>query len=68
MAKRIRNLESDDYEFAPLRTRHRTGRRPARKRQSAMIDDLRDLAADLEIAGYQRMEMDDLIRAIRDRM
>jgi hypothetical protein len=46
-------------------------RRPAGKRvreNRAAVDDLRDLAADLEIRGYERMDVDDLIRAIRDYM
>lgn len=34
----------------------------------AAVDDLRDLAADLEIRGYEKMGVDDLIRAIRDYM
>ncbi len=43
----------------------RPGAKHGRETRAA-VDDLRDLAADLEIAGYERMGVDDLIRAIRD--
>jgi len=65
MAKRMRGWD-EDYEPTTSRTKGRVRKRGGKRR--AAVDDLRDLAADLEIAGYQRMEVDDLIRAIRDHM
>jgi hypothetical protein len=57
----------DDQELAPPKAKDRSRRRGSTKRRAA-VDDLHELAADLEIQGYQRMEVNDLIRAIRDRM
>lgn len=66
MGRKMKHWEVDgDSGVQPMR------RRPAGKRvreKRAAVDDLRDLAADLEIAGHERMGVDDLIRAIRDHM
>jgi hypothetical protein len=57
--------EDGGSERQPSKRRPR-GQRVRENR--AAVDDLRDLAADLEIRGYERMGVEDLIRAIRDYM
>lgn len=66
MGRKMRHWEVDtDHGHQSMK------RRPGGKKVRdghAAVDELRDMAADLEIRGYEKMDVDDLIRAIRDFM
>lgn len=66
MGRKMKHWETDGEPGHQQLKRRRGGKRVRENR--AAVDDLRDLAADLDIRGYERMGVDDLIRAIRDYM
>lgn len=65
MGRKMRHGEMDG-DSDPQRMKRRPGGGKRVREKRAAVDELRDLAADLEIRGYERMSVDDLIRAIRD--
>lgn len=68
MGRKMKHWELDTESGPQTMKRGPRGKRVRVRENRAAVDDLRDLAADLEIRGYERMGVDDLIRAIRDYM